>query len=173
MTMKYLILVLCLISITFPVISGVCLVIFPMKATDQLNSRMVGSACIVDWLVVNYTALTIEVNVIIELSSVVSSVGKNVTISPQCGVIYCDHSELRSLQIEYDIGAQFGCYVCECAFTIPCGCPDLITTELYGYDLVYYAGGYGLVLIGILMIGPTVWYLLNKERLFKKSSCVN
>ncbi len=158
--MKYLILVVCFLGIIFPVIAGVCLVVFPMKATDQLNSKMVKSACVVDWLVVDYTALTIEVNVIVELSSVVSVIGKNITISPQCGVIYCDHSELRSLQIEYDIGAQFACYVCGCT---QCSCPDFLTVELYGYNMVYYVSGYMLVLIGILMIGPTVWYLLRTE----------
>jgi hypothetical protein len=157
-------LILWLLGVIAPLVGGICLVVYPARFIDQINSHYIGSACYVDWLVVNYTVLTIEVNIIINLSRVPSAVGKNVTIFPDCGILWCTEPSLRALQIEYHVGATFGCYVCECVY-VPvsgCECIDVITQELYGYNIPDYISGYGLVLFGIVMTGPSVWYTINR-----------
>jgi hypothetical protein len=156
-----LVLLLWILGVAAPIAAGVSLMIVPIQYINTLNSFLDTSACRVNWHVVNHTAMTIEVNLNITYSSAPSAPGKNVTLFPPCGVIYCTGGDLIGLKDEYQPGAEFECWVCDCAFapTNPeCFCVDNVATQPYGYNIPAYVGGAILVLLGILMFSVAVRY---------------
>jgi hypothetical protein len=166
-----LVLVLWILGVACPLAGGIYLIKAPIEYIDSVNSYLAGGACRVEWLVVNHTAMFVEVNVVIEKSEVPSAIGKDVTIYPPCGIIYCTGGQLIGLKEAYQPGTVFGCLVCECAFAKNasdpgCFCIDDVAVQPYGYSVPDYIGGAGLVLFSVLVSIVAVWYSLdNASRL--------